>query len=177
MKLAFAILCIMTLASAIAAMRLRNLVHSVLCLAITLSGLAGFYLLLNAEFVAFAHVFVYVGAVTILVVFAILLTRGAEPAPGTAIFSSSWFSGVAVAVLAAGSLILCVATTPLAHRALTEKPKTTVKNIGDQLMSTHIIALETIGLLLTAALIGAVVIAMPATKTDSNEAADSRPTH
>ena len=177
MKLAFAFLSILTLASAIAAMRLRNLVHSVLCLAITLSGLAGFYLLLNAEFVAFAQVLVYVGAVTILVVFAILLTKGAEPTAGTAIFSTTWFSGIAVAVLAAGSLILCVVTTPSVHRPLTEKPKTTVKNIGDQLMTTHVIALQTIGLLLTAALIGAVIIAMPANKPEPSGDAASPPRH
>ncbi len=161
MELAFIVLGLLTLTSAIAAMAMRQLVHCVLCLSVTLAGLGGFYLLLNAEFVAFAQILVYVGAVTILVVFATLLTRGGNPEVGVAIFSSSWFKGIAVAVLAAGSLLFCVLTTSSIQRPLTAKPKADVKMIGDKLMTSHVLALEVIGLLLTAAMIGAVIIAMP----------------
>ena len=65
----------LTLASAVAAMSLRNLVHCALTLTVTFAGLAAFYLQLDAQFVGFAQILVYIGAVAILIVFAILLTR------------------------------------------------------------------------------------------------------
>src|ERR1700690_341354 len=97
MTLGFAILGVLTLASAVAAMTLRNLVHCALALTVAFAGLAAFYLQLGAQFVGFAQVLVYVGAVAILLVFAILLTRGGE-APGQPLFSTSWAAGIAVAV-------------------------------------------------------------------------------
>src|ERR1043165_9637120 len=90
MTLPFAILALVIAASAIAAMSLRNLVHCALCLTITSAGLAGIYLQLGAEFVGFAQILVYVGAVAILIVYAILLTRNAEAATGPRGASSGW---------------------------------------------------------------------------------------
>src|SRR4051794_10296358 len=96
MTLSFAIIAVMTIAAAVAAMSLRHLVHCALALAVALTGLAAAYLNLGAQFVGFTQILVYVGAVAILVVFAILLTRGGEPEQQS-FFSSSWFSGLAVA--------------------------------------------------------------------------------
>ena len=67
---------------AIAAMALRQLVHCALCAAAAFAGLALIYLQLDAEFVGFAQLLVYVGAIAILIVFAVLLTRGDEVRPG-----------------------------------------------------------------------------------------------
>ena len=157
--LTFSILAALTLASAVAAMTLRNLVHCALALALAFAGLAALYLRLNAEFVGFAQILVYIGAVAILIVFAILLTRGSEP-PSQPIFSSSWMMGVAItfavfAVLA--GLSLTSRALPLASGG---SPQATVRQLGDQLMSTYVLPLEVLGLLLTAALIGAVIIAV-----------------
>ena len=167
MELAFVILAVMTLASAWAAMRLRNLVHCALCLTLTFAGLAGFYLLLGAQFIGFAQVLVYIGAVSILVVFAILLTRGSDPTAQPAkLFSKTWFTGVAVTALAAGTLILAILSTkafPAGRGAIPEaliEKTATVKRIGHALMTQYVLPLEVIALLLTAALIGAVIIAM-----------------
>ncbi len=158
--LTFAILAVLTLASAVAAMTLRNLVHCALAIAVTFAGLAAIYLQLNAEFVGFAQILVYIGAVAILIVFAILLTRGSEP-PSQPIFSSSWIVGLAItiAVFAVlGSLVLSSkAITP----AMVPSPHPTVRQLGDQLMTKYILPLEVLGLLLTTALIGAVIIARP----------------
>jgi NADH-quinone oxidoreductase subunit J len=155
----FAILAVMTLASAVAAMSLRNLVHCVLALTVTFAGLAAFYLQLDAQFVGFAQVLVYIGAVSILVVFAVLLTRSGEP-PRQSIFSATWVVGIGIAVTVFGLLGGLI----LSSRALTSEPRPppeiTVREIGDQLMNKFILPLEVIGLLLTAALIGAVIIAM-----------------
>ena len=91
----FAIIALLTLASAVAAMSLRNLVHCVLMLMVTFAGLAAFYLELNAQFVGFAQILVYIGAVAMLIVMAILLTRGSEP-PQESVFSAKWIWGMAV---------------------------------------------------------------------------------
>src|ERR1035438_9921574 len=144
----FAILAVMTLASAVAAMSLRNLVHCVLALTVTFAGLAAFYLPLDAQFVGFAQVLVYIGAVSILVVFAVLLTRSGEP-PRQSMFSATWVVGIGVAVTVFGLLGGLI----LSSRALTNEsrppPEITVREIGDQLMNKFILPLEVIGLLLT----------------------------
>src|SRR5437763_15401650 len=75
MSIAFAIIALLTLGSAAIAMSLRNLIHSALLLIASWAGIAAFYLWAGAEFVAFAQVLVYVGAVSMIVLSAVLLTR------------------------------------------------------------------------------------------------------
>jgi NADH-quinone oxidoreductase subunit J len=159
MPLVFVLLSLMTLGGAVAAISLRNLVHCALALTVTFAGLAALYLQLSAQFVGFAQILVYIGAVAILIVFAILLTRGAEPS-GQAIFSegSLWGGAVAVAVFSVlGGMIL---SSKALLRPESPAPPISVRQLGDQLMTKYILPLEVLGLLLTAALIGAVVIAM-----------------
>jgi NADH-quinone oxidoreductase subunit J len=155
----FAIIAVLTLASAVAAMSLRNLVHCVLMLTVTFAGLAAFYLQLDAQFVGFAQVLIYIGAVAILVVFAILLTRNAE-SPRQSIFSVTWVVGVGIAVIVFGLLSGLILSSRAVTREIRPPVEVSVRQIGDQLMSKYILPLEVIGLLLTAALIGAVIIAM-----------------
>src|SRR2546421_5860680 len=75
MNAALLIIALGTLASAAIALSLRNLIHSALLLIASWAGVAAFYLWAGAEFVAFAQVLVYVGAVSMIVLFAVLLTR------------------------------------------------------------------------------------------------------
>jgi len=159
MTAGFAILAILTAASAIAAMTLRNLVHCALALAVAFAGLAAIYLQLSAQFAGFAQILVYVGAVAILIVFAILLTRSGEPVPGS-VFSSSWIVGVGIAVAVFAVLTAMIRSSRGLLRQVSEAPRGSVRDIGDQMMSQYVLPLEVIGLLLTAALIGAVLIAM-----------------
>jgi NADH-quinone oxidoreductase subunit J len=159
MTLAFAIIASITLASAIAAIMLRNLVHCALSLTLTFAGLAALYLQLNAQFVGFAQILVYVGAVAILIVFAILLTREIDSGEQR-LFSSSWKGGVVVAVAVFAVLTYAVASSLVLKRPPTTEPEFTVRQLGQELMTQYVLPLEVIGLLLTAALIGAVIIAM-----------------
>jgi NADH-quinone oxidoreductase subunit J len=164
MNLAFAILASLTLVSAVAAMSLRNLVHCALCVALTFAGLAGLYLQLQAQFVGLTQVLVYVGAVAILLVFTILLTRGAEPR-SEPIVSGSWVAGVAIAFLVFGVLAAAVLSSAKGLQGVAGKQvvagDAAVVRIGEQLMTTYVLPLQVVGLLLTAALVGAVVLAMP----------------
>src|SRR5882672_1203832 len=116
MTLPFAILAGLTAGSAIAAVSLRNLVHCALCLVVTFAGLAALFLQLNAEFVGFAQILVYVGAVAILIVFAILLTRGSESEPSVPITTATpWAISIAVAAFVTiGGAILQTKAVPLA---------------------------------------------------------------
>lgn len=159
MGISFAIIAAVTIASAVAAMTLRNLVHCALALVVALAGLAAAYLQLDAQFVGFAQILVYVGAVSILVVFAIVLTRSGDHSNDT-VFSGSWPAGLAVVVAVLGVLIWAITRSGATQRDLPPAPEITVQKIGEALMNRFVLPLEVIGLLLTAALIGAVIIAM-----------------
>jgi NADH-quinone oxidoreductase subunit J len=159
MTLSFAIIALVIIASAVAAMSLRNLIHCALALTLTFAGLAAAYLQLDAQFVGLTQVLVYIGAVAILVVFAILLTRGGEPAQGS-VFSVSWVWGMGVAIAVLSLLVWAINHSRVLRPEIPPAPPVTVRQIGDALMNRYVLPLEVIGLLLTAALIGAVIIAL-----------------
>lgn len=153
------LLSIVAIGSAIAAVSLRRLVHCALSLTVTFAALAGIYLNLGAQFVGFAQVLVYIGAVSILVLFAILLT-GDEESPRSGWGGSNVWVGIGASV----GVFALIAGAVLSSRGLSREgvgtPEAPVRNIGDSLMTDHILSLEIMGVLLTAALIGAVILAM-----------------
>jgi NADH:ubiquinone oxidoreductase subunit 6 (subunit J) len=159
MMLALAIFGLVTLAGAAAAVSLRNLVHCALALVVAFAGLAAMYLALNAQFVGFAQLLVYVGAVSILIVFALLLTRGGGKVEGR-VFSGGWLSGLAVALGTFAVLARAIWKSRLGADSSAPPASITVKQIGDKLLTDYVLPLEIIGLLLTAALIGAAIIAL-----------------
>lgn len=161
MTLLFLILAAITILGMAAAMTLRNPVHCILALTLGLVGLASLFLELGAQFVGFTQILVYVGAVAILAVFAIMMTRSAEPHPSgrpQPVLSSSWVVGCLVA--AAVFAVLGWAVLSSAQVQATPRPEVSVQQIGNALMHRYVLPLEIMGLLLTAALIGAVVLAM-----------------
>src|SRR5260370_1247122 len=115
MQIAFAIIAALTVVSAIAAMCFRNMVHCALSLAVTFAGLAALYVQLGAPFVGWAQILVYIGAVAILIVFAILLTRSSESTPQP-VLSPYWIVGIAVALMVFGVLTKAILSNPLAHQ-------------------------------------------------------------
>jgi len=159
LSLVFILTSILTVAGALAAALLRNLVHCALSLTVTFAGLALLYLQLDAQFAGFAQILIYIGAVAILVVFAILLTRGSG-IPEHRSFSSSWLAGL---VISAGvfSLLSWAVIESIPASAARATPQLTVQKIGQALMSSYVLPLEIVAVLLTVALIGAVIVAMP----------------
>ena len=155
------ILAALTVAGGLAAVLLKNTVHCALALTVAFAGLALLFLELDAQFAGFAQILIYIGAVAILVVFAILLTRGSETPKGSA-YSHSPLVGL---VIAAG--VFAVLGWAVLHSAAQLPPGTTsatpivtVVDIGNALMTRYVLPLEIVALLLTAALIGAVIVAM-----------------
>ena len=145
----------LTLAAALAAATLPKLVHAALSFALAFVGVALFYFLLGAEFVGLVQVFVYVGAVAVLIVFTILLTRrDVEKDRGF-----NW-SGVVVALAVFAGLLWAILKSGGLSAPAPSIAPLTVKQIGELLMTDYVWPLQCVGVLLTAALIGALVLVL-----------------
>ena len=159
MGVVFYLISALAVGGALAAVLLKKLVHCALALTLAFFGIALLFLQLDAQFAGFVQILVYVGAVAILVVFAILLTRGSE-VPAEGVFSKTWLVGL---LIAAGVFaVLAWAVLQAGPWLPTEAaaPAVTVADIGNVLMSRYVLPLQIIALLLTAALLGAVIVAM-----------------
>jgi NADH-quinone oxidoreductase subunit J len=159
---AFIVISVLTLAGALAAATLPNLMHAAFCLVLALLGLASFFFLLGAEFVGLALVFIYIGAVAVLIVFTILLTRRNSKEhhdinPPTA--GRTW-SGILIALAVFAGLTWAALKTQSLSIVPPHIQALTVKQIGQALMTGYVWPLQCVGLLLTAALIGALVLVM-----------------
>ncbi|HUB19886.1 MAG TPA: NADH-quinone oxidoreductase subunit J [Acidobacteriaceae bacterium] len=175
MTASFLILAILTLAGGVAAVTLRRLVHCALALAVSFAGLAALYLNLGAEFAGLAQLLVYVGAIAILIVFAILLTRGSETEDRAA-FSPAGFAGAVLALAVFAVLAWAVVTSGAAHSAgLGSAPPSTMREIGFALMQRYVLPLEVIALMLTAAMIGAVIVAVRERASEAGTTAGALP--
>lgn len=159
MSIAFYPIALLTLAGGLGAVLFKNTVHCALALSVAFAGLALLFLTLDAQFAGFAQILVYVGAVAILVVFAILLTKGSET-PASGIFSNTWFVGlvIAAAVFAVLGWAVLQSTSALPNEA--GVPAVSVHDIGVALVGRYVLPLEIVALLLTAATIGAVMVAL-----------------
>jgi NADH-quinone oxidoreductase subunit J len=163
-----------TLLAAATAMCLRNLVHCVLALSVSFAGIAAFYLQLDAEFIGFSEILVYVGAVAILIVFAILLTRSGDT-PEKSVVAPGWYYGIAVSAMVFAAIGWSVLNSSALPGEISAAPDSTVKQIGELLMTKYVLPLEIIGLVLTAAMIGAVLLALREVSTAGSSRRASTP--
>ncbi|SFR00974.1 NADH-quinone oxidoreductase subunit J family protein [Desulfoscipio geothermicus] len=137
----------------------RNIVHSVLFLAVTFVAMAGLFLLLDADFIAAVQVLVYAGAVCIMVVFGIMLIQRADM-KATNLFNKQLLAGGGlVALVVALCAVLAGRTAWTELVTAQEVPANTVQFIGTLLLSKYVIPFEVAALLLLVALVGAIVIA------------------
>jgi NADH-quinone oxidoreductase subunit J len=149
----------LSVAGALAAVLLKNTVHCALALTVAFAGIAMLFLELDAQFAGFAQILIYIGAVAILVVFAILLTRGSDT-PSDTVYSRKPLVGLVIAAGVFAALGWAVLRSTARLPQETAKPAVTVMDIGNALMGRYVLPLEIVALLLTAALIGAVIVAM-----------------
>lgn len=135
----------------------RNLFHAALWLVGSFFGVAAIYATLAAEFLAVAQVLIYIGAISTLIVFAIMLSRGMML--GRIVMRNyQWAISAVVAVLIFALLVvfLLQINWPVVEQAM---PPNTIALIGQELVTTYLIPFEVIGLLLSVALIGAILVA------------------
>jgi NADH-quinone oxidoreductase subunit J len=152
---AFTVIAIFTVAAALAAATLRQLMRAALSFAVAFVGVAALFFLLGAEFVGLALVFIYIGAVAVLIVFTILLTRRDVGK----VRGFNW-GGAIVAVAVFGGLTWSILKTQSLAIVAPHMSALTVKRIGAALMTTYVWPLQCVGLLLTAALIGALILVL-----------------
>jgi NADH-quinone oxidoreductase subunit J len=159
MSAIFYILAALTIGGGLAAVLLKHLIHAALAVTLAFAGLALLFLELDAQFAGFAQILVYIGAVAILIVFAILLTHGAE-LPKGGVFSATWLVGLGIAAGVFAVLGWAVLESVRAVPQQAAVPSVSVRDIGNALVGRYVLPLEIVALLLTAATIGAVIVAM-----------------
>lgn len=153
----FIILGLVTLGAALAVVTTKNLFHSALFLMLSFVGVAGLYVLLEAPFLAAVQILVYVGAIAVLIVFAIMLTRRLMAEDLVQANSQwGWSALGAVGLFAVLTMILIRVNWPIVTAAV---PEDTITVLGQDLMGTYVAPFEVASVLLLVALVGAVIIA------------------
>ena len=151
-NIAFGILSVVMVVAALRMVTTRNVVHAALYLVIVLAGAAGIFILLGAEFVGVTQVLVYIGAIVVLFLFGIMLTRGAlgeDEEANTEKRRMATLVGVLVLVVTGGAVLDSFGDAAVNLTA----------EIGDTIFSQYIVPFEAVSVLLLAALIGAIVVA------------------
>lgn len=153
----FAILAGITLGSALMVVTSRNLLHSALWLIASFFGIAGVFILLQAEFLAVVQVLIYVGAIAMLIIFAIMLTRRIMD-PQQPRFNSQWgLVGGFAALLFVG--LAAVATRVAWPVVVGEVPADAIAQLGIDFVGIYAVPFEIASVLLVVAMIGAIIIA------------------
>ncbi len=154
----YAALAIVAVIAALRMVTTTNVVHAALYLLVVLSAVAGVYVILGAEFVAATQVLVYLGAIMVLLLFGVMLTRAKIGAETDLDHEQRWIGGlVAVGMLAVMSYSLWEEFGRQKLPADLAPQRT--QEVADEIFSTYIIPFEALSVLLLAALIGAVVVA------------------
>ncbi|MBX3052888.1 MAG: NADH-quinone oxidoreductase subunit J [Caldilineaceae bacterium] len=158
-QLVFAGFALFTCASALGVVLAPNLFHGALALVATLFGVAGLYVMLEAEFLAVSQVLVYVGAIATLIVFAVMLTRSMMYGK-TSPLNRQWGKTGLFAVLIFLGLYGFIGSIPWADSAAPVlADESMIAALGVQFVTDYVVAFEVLGLLLLVALVGAVMLA------------------
>jgi NADH-quinone oxidoreductase subunit J len=160
-EVVFTLLGVIALGSAVLMVSTRNVVRAALWLVVTLGAIAGCYLVLTAEFVAVVQLLIYVGAVVVLLLFAVMFTR-APVGPATDLDTGNRPVAALVAVATGGLLVaLLVDAFRRAYVDLGTVPSGSAAAIGGAVFRTYVLPFEVVSVLLLAALIGAIVLSRP----------------
>jgi NADH-quinone oxidoreductase subunit J len=156
-NVAFWIIAVTMAAAAIGVVTMKNIVHAALALVVVLAGVAAQYVLLQAEFLGIVQVLIYIGAVIVLFLFGIMLTRA--PMQRSAEYDNDQrpLAG-AVALLIFGVLAYLL-TDEFSGDQLHLVQPTATSAIADSIFRSYVVAFEAVSMLLLAALIGAIVLA------------------
>jgi NADH-quinone oxidoreductase subunit J len=151
-----------TLIAAVMVVSARNLVHAAWWLILTLFGVAILFVLLNASFFAVIQVIIYIGAISILIIFAIMMTRRVTRDTGPK-FNRDWVLGAVISFTLFGGLTWMLSTwdnfnTPLPAMPVDADP---LRQLGQALVSpdAYVLPFELASILLLAALVGSIIIA------------------
>jgi len=155
--LGFIVMSLLAIIGALIAVSQQNLLRAALGLVLAFLGVAGIYFMLEAEFVGVVQILIYVGAISVLILFAVMLTRGLMQGRGGA-QNSQWMLAAFIALI----LFTILAAVALGANWPIAAPHAMgdlIPTLGVQLLTTYLLPFEAISLLLLAALVGAIVIA------------------
>lgn len=154
--LVFGFASLVTLGAAVAVVTNKNILHSAFYLILSFVGVAAIYVLLEAPFIAVVQVLVYVGAIAILIIFAIMLTRRLM-SKDMEQHNAQWIPALvgALALFAVLAWIVYSAGWPVQEGVPPAEP---VSQLGQDLLTTYLVPFEIASVLLVAALVGAILI-------------------
>jgi NADH:ubiquinone oxidoreductase subunit 6 (subunit J) len=167
LDVAFAAVGVIAAASGLLSVTTRHVVHAALWLVVCLGAVAGCYLVLGAEFVALVQLLVYVGAIVVLVLFALMLTR-APIGPNREVSTSPWHRGLAALLGAGVTALLAAALLPLAGDPV-ERVDTASDAMAEQVFGTWVWPFELLSLLLLVALVAALAVARMTSGTQQRD--------
>ncbi|WP_231329295.1 NADH-quinone oxidoreductase subunit J [Actinomadura graeca] len=156
-EVVFALLGVVAIGSGIMVVTTRNLVHAALWLVVSFGALAGGYLVLTAEFVAWVQVLIYVGAVVVLLLFGIMLTR-APIGESADLDSGNRWAAASVAAATALVLVTVVAMGFRDERMPLKAGHGSADELGASVFRTWVLPFEVLSVLLLASLVGAIVL-------------------
>ncbi len=154
---AFLALSVITIGSAIAALEMRSLIYGSIALMVTLSGIAGFFLLLDSPFVALFQIAVYVGSIAVLILFTVMLVKRELIFKKIEDPKRKW-AGIGlmlVLMVALGSIIIDSGLKTI----VTDEPAVDFREIGEDFVTYYWPALIAMALILASAVTGALVLA------------------
>jgi len=159
----FWLIAIITLGSALMMVMNKNIFHSALYMVVTFIGVAAVYLMLYADFMAAVQILVYAGAITIFIVFGIMLTQRGNMKE-TNLFSkhAALAAIVSLALIVINAFMVVSTNWPV---STAEPPQETVGSIAELMLTKYVVPFEVAAILLLVALIGAVIIAKEVKKT------------
>jgi NADH-quinone oxidoreductase subunit J len=158
-NIAFYLIAALMVVAAVRVVTCKNMVHAALWLVAVLAGMAAQFILLAAEFVAVTQVLVYIGAIIVLFLFGIMLTR-ASTSPGDTLDNGR--QAKLVGLVVAGVLAVVLGYSLWDGFGDDRFPPLlvqTTEQVSDSIFATYVLPLEAVAVLLTAALIGAIVLA------------------
>jgi NADH-quinone oxidoreductase subunit J len=165
LQIVFLLAAAFTLVSALLVVTRPNLVHASLWLIAALAGVAILFVLLEAGFLAAVQVVIYIGAIAILIIFAVMLTRGVMSDAGPGV-NRNWWGAALSAVLLFGGIVALLSQVPAAASRLPAPlgdADALLEDLGRSLVDVdrYVLPFEVASVLLLAALIGSIVIARP----------------
>lgn len=158
--IAFIILSLLTIGGAVFMISFTRVVHMVISLGVTFISIAGLFVMLEAEFVAVAQILVYSGAISILMLFGIMLTKHDAREEGASKAQRPWISLLAVAVffvIVFWGIQNTPWTPPIENS--TDLTAQNAKQLGMEIFTRYVIPFELLSVLLLVALVGAIIMA------------------
>lgn len=165
-EVVFTLLGAIAFGSALLVVSTRNVVRAALWLVVTLGALAGCYLVLSAELVAVVQVLIYVGAVVVLLLFAVMVTRAPVGPAGDLDTGNRALAATVATATAALLIVLLVDAFGKATVDLDTGPPGSAGELGGAVFRTWVLPFEVVSVLLLAALIGAIVLSRPEIGSD-----------